>query len=284
MPELPELEIIRDRLRLALAGRRITGVEVRRPEALRTIEPPLSSLADRRIGAVSRYGRLLAVKLPAELPTEVNLQLGIQLASAGSVAFEPTAAPFTSRHLAALRLDRDEDLRVILNGDDDRVAIHLFDEPKRIEELAGSGLDPFDALFTLARFRSALGRRDRTLRRFLTDQRAVGGIGGCYADEILHEARLSPLARAAALRPEEAIRLYMAVKKVLHDAVLSLRRLDRFPEPGDRVFLRVHRRAGRPCPACGDTVRRADQAAGPSAGRAAYHYCPTCQAGGRLLG
>ncbi|HDR00059.1 MAG TPA: Fpg/Nei family DNA glycosylase [candidate division WOR-3 bacterium] len=268
MLELPEIEVTKDRLRLALAGRVIAGAELRVAEALGTAEPPLATLAGRHVRSVSRHGRFLAIA------AEGNLHLCLHPAT-GRLALGPSAAPWTRHHLAALHLDRAEDLRLIEPGPVHRPLLHLVGDPGAVEGIARLGPDPLGPTFTLTRFRSALGRRNRPLKRFLTDQRVLGGVGNCYADEILHEARLSPLAAGPALRADEAIRLYVAVKKVLQEAVLNLRRLARFPDSEDRSFLRVHGRAGRPCPSCGGTVRRFERD-GLTA-----DYCPNCQAGGR---
>jgi formamidopyrimidine-DNA glycosylase len=271
MPELPELEVIRDRLRLALTGRLVASAEARQPACLKTVEPPLAALAGRHVRAVTRLGKFLVFAVENRLHLCVHLMLN------GRLALGPAAAPWTRDHLAALHLDRDEDLRVIETGTRRRVALHLVADPKGVDWIARLGLDPLGPEFTLARLRSALARRNHTLKRFLTDQNVIGGVGNCYSDEILLAARLSPFQSSTALKAEEAIRLYIAVKKTLHDAILHFRGLERFPERKDRTFLRVHDRLGRPCGACGETVRRV------SFNDSTIYYCPACQTGGRVL-
>ena len=225
MPELPELEVTKDRLRLALAGRVAAGATVRSPVVLKTVMPPLESLTGKHIRSVSRLGKVICIAFDG---------------SAGSSPPPPTTSsfPLSTSPLPSLTLS---------------------------------------AEFTLARFRQALGRRSRTLKRFLTDQSAIAGIGNCFSDEILFEARLSPFALSTTIRPEEAIRLYMATKKVLQDAILHLRALDRLPERKDRTFLRIHDRLDQPCPACATPVKRV------SFQKSTLYYCPTCQTGGREL-
>jgi formamidopyrimidine-DNA glycosylase len=195
----------------------------------------------------------------------------------GRFAFGPTRAPLNRLHAFALHLDRDEDLRVIEDTTHHRLSIYLVPDPQQIDIVARLGPDPHGTEFTLARLRQALNRRSRTLKRFLTDQSAIAGIGNCFSDEILFEAGLSPFALSTAIKPEETIRLYTAMKKVLQDAILHLRALDRLPERKDRTFLRVHDRLDQPCPACSTPVKRV------SFQESTLYYCPNCQTGGREL-
>lgn len=294
----------KDRLRLALAGRVVAGAVVRSPVALKTVTPPLESLAGRHIRSVSRLGKVICIAFDgsagsssplsttSSFPLSVSplrsstspfplstspLCLCIHLMLSGRFAFGPTRAPLNRLHAFALHLDRDEDLRVIEDTTHHRLSIYLVADPQQIDIVARLGPDPLGPEFTLARFRQALGRRSRTLKRFLTDQSAVAGIGNCFSDEILFEARLSPFALSTAIKPLETIRLYTATKKVLQDAILHLRALDRLPERRDRTFLRVHGRFDQPCPACSTPVKRV------SYQESTLYYCPTCQTGGREL-
>ncbi len=271
MPELPELEVTKDRLRLALAGRLVAGAIVRSPVALKTVTPPLESLAGKHIRSVSRLGKVICFGF------EDRLHLCIHLMLSGRFAFGPTRAPLNRLHALAVRLERDEDLRVIEDTTHHRLSVYLVTDPQQIDIVARLGPDPLSPEFTLARLRQVLDRRSRTLKRFLTDQSAVAGIGNCFSDEILFEARLSPFALSTTIKPEETIRLYAATKKVLQGAIVHLRALDRLPERKDRTFLRVHGRLDRPCPACATLVKRV------SFQESTLYYCATCQTDGREL-
>ena len=271
MPELPELEVTKDRLRLALAGRRITGASLRHPALMRTVEPPLEALHESHIRSVSRLGKFL------DIATDNGLHLCVHLMLNGRLIVVPAAKPATRDSLLVLGLDDATDLRIEESGTRRRVQAHLTRDPKTIAWIAEAGLDPLGPAFTVNRFRSGLGRRNRTVKRFLTDQRAIAGIGNAYSDETLFEARLSPFKNTGELKPEEAIRLFMAVKKVLHDAILHLKTLDHLPTRRDRTFLRVHDRLGQPCPVCGSEVRRVSYV------ESTTFYCPGCQTGGKVL-
>ena len=265
------MEVTKDRLRLLLAGRVIAGTTVRSPACLKTAVPPLETLAGRHIRAVTRQGKFICIGC------EEKLFLCIHLMLSGRFALGPTKAPLNRLHAFALHLDRDLDLRVIENTTRHLLGVYLVTDPQQIDLIARLGPDPLAPEFTLARFKSALGRRSRTLKRLLTDQSAIAGIGNCFSDEILFEARLSPFAISTTLKPEEAIRLHMATKKVLQDAMLALRKLDRLPERRDRTFLKVHDRLGQPCPVCGTPVKRV------SYQDSTLYYCATCQTPGREL-
>jgi formamidopyrimidine-DNA glycosylase len=285
VPELPELEVTKDRLRLTLAGRVTTAAMVRSPVALKTVSPPLESLAGRHIRSVSRLGKVICIAFDgsagspspqsttSSFPLSTSpLYLCIHLMLSGRFAFGPARAPLNRLHL-----DRGEDLRVIEDTTHHRLSVYVVTDPHAVDVVSRLGPDPLGPEFTLARLKQALARRSRTLKRFLTDQSAIAGIGNCFSDEILFEARLSPFALSTAIKPEATIRLYTATKKILQDAILHLRALDRLPERKDRTFLRVHDRLGQPCPVCSTPVKRV------SFQESTLYYCPTCQTGGREL-
>jgi formamidopyrimidine-DNA glycosylase len=290
VPELPELEVTKDRLRLALTGRVAADATVRSPVALKTVTPSLESLAGRHIRSVNRLGKVICIAFEgsagsssppsttSSFPLSTSpLYLCAHLMLSGRFAFGPARAPLNRLHAFALRLDRDEDLRIIEDSTQHRLSIYLVTNPQQIDIVARLGPDPLSRDFSLARLKQALSRRARTLKRFLTDQSAIAGIGNCFSDEILFEARLSPFALSTAIKPEETIRLFTSTKKVLQDAILHLRALDRLPERKDRTFLRVHSRLDQPCPACSTPVKRV------SYSKSTLYYCPTCQTGGREL-
>jgi len=271
VPELPELEVTKARLRLALAGRLVEGVTLRQFACLKTVEPKLEALKDNHVLGITRYGKFLCID------TDRKLHLCVHLMRDGGLRLGPAGHPITRNHLFCLHLDNQEDLRVIENSTKHRVQVHLVADPKQVAWISELGLDPLGPEFTLGRFRQALARRNRTVRKFLTDQRAVAGIGNCYSDEILFEARLSPFQQTIELKPEQAIRLYTAVKKVLSDAILHLKALDHLPDRRDRTFLRVHGRLGQPCPVCDTEIKRV------SYEESTMYYCPGCQTGGKIL-
>ncbi|MBP1633150.1 MAG: DNA-formamidopyrimidine glycosylase, partial [Acidobacteria bacterium] len=130
-------------------------------------------------------------------------------------------------------------------------------------------------------FSAALTRERHTLKRALTDPTLISGIGGAYADEIMHRARLSPVAHTGRLGPGDLARLHSACREVLGEWVERLRAEtgEGFPEKVTAFHpeMAVHGKYGQPCPVCGTPVQRIVHADDET------NYCPRCQTGGRIL-
>ena len=122
------------------------------------------------------------------------------------------------------------------------------------------------------------GRR-RQAKNLLTDQRMIVGIGTAYADEILFEARISPIRYVSTLSEEEVKRLHGAMQRVLQHATDEIRNRagDRLFTDEIRGFLRVYKHTGEPCPICGTRIAEIRYS------QTRTYYCPTCQASGRTL-
>jgi formamidopyrimidine-DNA glycosylase len=116
------------------------------------------------------------------------------------------------------------------------------------------------------------------VKGLLRDQSVLAGVGNAYSDEVLHAARLSPFAIAGRLSQAEVERLWTAMRTVLAEAVTAASgKPAKELKDAKRAGMRVHGRAGLPCPVCGDTVREVSFA------DSALQYCPTCQTGGKVL-
>jgi formamidopyrimidine-DNA glycosylase len=160
-------------------------------------------------------------------------------------------------------------------GTEKRLALWVVRSPDDVEGIARLGPDPLDPAFDLA---PLLAGSTSQIKKVLTDQSVIAGIGNAYSDEALHIARLSPFRKAGALSPVEVETLQAAIVSVLTDAV---ERSAGLPAAGlkseKRSGMRVHGRAGEACPECGDTVREVSFAT------TSLQYCPTCQTGGKPL-
>ena len=159
-----------------------------------------------------------------------------------------------------------------------RLAVYLVADATDVPGVATLGVDPLHPGFTVHTLADLLAGERGQVKGVLRDQGRVAGIGNAYSDEILHAARLSPFRPAGNLRPDEVQRLYEAVRTVLDEAVARAVGTPAAEIKGDkRSALRVHGRAGQPCPVCGEPIRSVSFA------DSSLEYCPTCQTGGTVL-
>jgi formamidopyrimidine-DNA glycosylase len=276
MPELPEMEIIARRLGQVLPGERIESVLVPGLNALKTFDPPLSSLEGAELRGARRRGKLLLL----DIDTEANgpLTLLLHLMSAGRAQLFDKRASLRDRTSRVLiRLPGGRELRVREFGTKQAAWAKL---------LTLEGLEAEDSLRTLGPEAwpeppADLGEllaEPRPLHSMLRDQRVIAGIGRTWVDEILHAAKLSPFKRGDDLSEAELSALRAAIAGELgrvidaYEQSVALPLPEKFPKP-----TRVHAHQGDPCPRC-ETVLEAvfyeDYV---------MSYCPHCQTDGRIL-
>jgi len=273
MPELPDLELYRAALARRLVGERLRRLRLHSPFVLRSVAPAPAVLEGAAVTAIERLGKRLVLAFEGELFAVVHLMIAGRLrwGAAGGKApgriglagFETAAGTLWLTEASAKK----------------RAWIRLVRGRAALAELDPGGVEPLAS--DDATLRSALGRENRTLKRALTDPRLVAGIGNAYSDEILHAARLSPLARTGQLDEQEWTRLLAALRATLSSwcARLAAEAGDRFPEKvtAFRPGMAVHGRFGAPCPVCSTPVQRLVYAENEA------NYCPQCQTGGKLL-
>ncbi len=277
MPELPEVAALADFLTARAVGHAIARVDVAAISVLKTYDPPLSALGGLTVTAVARHGKFLDVDCD-------GLHLIMHLARAGWLRWNDALSatpPRPGKGPLALRVHLDDGSGFDLTeaGTQKRLAVYCVRDPAEVPGIARLGPDPLGQDFTpqaLDRLLEDAGRAQ--LKGVLRDQSVIAGIGNAYSDEVLHVAKLSPFKPAVNLSAEERGRLHAAIIETLTDAIERSRGL----AAGDlkaekKVGLRVHGRAGQPCPVCGDTVREVSFA------DSALQYCPTCQTGGQVL-
>jgi formamidopyrimidine-DNA glycosylase len=273
VPELPDVEAYVEALRTRVLGRPLEAVRLSSPFLLRTVDPPLAELVGRRVASVTRLGKRVVLGLEGELFLALHLMI------AGRLHWKPRGARPPGK-VGLLALDFPEGTLTLTEaGSKRRAALHAVRGREGLAALDRGGLEPLEA--SPRAFAAALGRENHTLKRALTDPRLLSGIGGAYADEILHRARLSPVQLTANLAPAEVERLRLATREVLSEWTERLRREagGAFPEgvTAFREGMAVHGRHRLPCPACGTAVQRIVHAANET------DYCPRCQTGGRIL-
>lgn len=278
MPELPEVEVLCRRLGERVVGRRVETAELASISALRTVEPPLSSIEGLSFSSVERRGKNVAAGL-GDRWLVFSLALGgwvrwRESMPAATRAGAPRRGPLALR----VRLEGGSAFEVTEMGTEKRVRIWVVTAPEAIEEIATLGPDPLDPGFSRDDLGALLARETGHLKHALSRQSVIAGVGNAYSDEILHAARLSPFKAASKLSGVELDRLYGALRAVLSDALERASALDLGELKGSkRESMRVHGRTGQPCSVCGDVVREVAFAS------RSLQYCATCQTGGRPL-
>ncbi|MCX7750412.1 MAG: Fpg/Nei family DNA glycosylase [Candidatus Bipolaricaulota bacterium] len=267
MPELPDLEVVAEILTPRIVGRTVRGGELRRPSLLRTGEGSLQELVGAEFQGVSRRGKYLLFPLSTGPYLVVHLMRWAWLWH-GSGAYPPS----TDTDLRLLLSDGTE-LRLIESKRPQLAGAWVLPDLAQVEALAKLGPEPLDPGFTPEALRRALGGRRRPLKRLLTDQALLAGIGNAYADEILFQAKLSPFRYAHTLTPDEVDRLWGAIGDTLRWAIGEIRAQagGKLMDREIRDFLRVHGKRGSPCPSCGTAIAEVlyDEVR--------TNYCPACQ-------
>ena len=273
MPELPDVTVYVEALERRIVGRRLGEIRLNSPFVLRTVAPSLAEAQGRRVIGVRRLGKRIVIALDGELFLVLHLMV------AGRLRWLlPRAKPPARITLATFAFDNGV-LAFTEAGTRKRASLHAVQGAGALAEFDRGGVElgSIDA----AGFAARLKLENHTLKRALTDPRLFSGIGNAYSDEILHRARLSPLALTHKLSAEDSQRLFASAKAVLGEWTERLRREagENFPE-GVTAFRRemaVHGRFGKPCPDCGAPVQRIVYADNET------NYCASCQTGGTVL-
>jgi formamidopyrimidine-DNA glycosylase len=273
MPELPDLTVYLEALEQRLLGQCLERLQIVSPFLLRTAEPPVQSAEGRRVTGFRRIGKRLAIGL------EGDLWLVFHLMIAGRLHwYERGRAPPKRAVLARFQFTSGI-LTLTEAGTRRRASLRVIEGERALHELDPGGIEILQA--SRAQFAQRLRSENHTLKRALTDPRLFSGIGNAYSDEILHAARLSPLALTSRIDDAEVERLYEAVRAQLELWTTRLRALGagEFPEKvtAFRHDMMVHGRFGLPCPVCSTKVQRIRYADNET------NYCARCQTGGRLL-
>jgi formamidopyrimidine-DNA glycosylase len=278
-------------LRDRAAGRVISRADVAEISVLKTYDPALTALRGQTIIAARRYGKFLDLVTGAPASgagggAEAGagqLHLIVHLARAGWLRWRdslPEQPPRPGKGPLAFRLRFTDGAGFDLTeaGTRKRLAVYLVTDPAAVPGIASLGPDPLDPAFTPAALAAILAGRRTQIKGLLRDQKVIAGIGNAYSDEVLHAAKMSPFRLAASLSADEVTDLHAVIVGTLREAIGRSEGL----AAGDlkaekKAGLRVHGRAGQPCPVCGDTVREVSFA------DSALQYCPTCQTGGKPL-
>jgi len=290
VPELPDLDVVGDALRAALAGRQVERAEAPAPLAVRGTPAELAALVGQRLEVVRRIGKFLEFELERDRVV-VNPMLSgrFQLArpdvrpptkTAFVLAFGPREA-FPAETAAWTRrapwLPRNGE-RVEVRYRDPTQMGKVYLLPASVARVVPGlgpgeqGPDALDPALSLEVWRSRIRRHRGDLKNLLRNQAFVTGIGNAYSDEILHAAGLLPSRRRSTLAAEEVDALYHAMRTTLASAIETLRgRVPPAFETQVRDFLAVHNKGGQPCPRCGTRITQL------SPGGHITSFCRGCQ-------
>ncbi len=273
MPELPDIEHYLAALDPRIRGNRLLRLTIQNPFLLRTVEPSTDDVVNLRVVDLRRIGKRIAIGLENEFWLVVHLMI------AGRFEWAPKPRKKISRKTLAVFGFDTGDLILTEAGSKKRASLHIVQGSAGLAVLDPNGLETLEA--SLAAFSERLTLRNHTLKRALTDPRLFSGIGNAYSDEILHHAKLSPIAQTQKLNADEIRALHDSVQTVLLEWSQRLREQcgDEFPSKvtAFRPEMAVHGRFGEPCRECGTEIQRIRYVQNE------LNYCPRCQTGGRVL-
>ena len=278
MPEIPFLEVLAENLAARISGRRIESILIRQPALLQTASPPPESFVGEFLSLPARVGKYVVLETESRRAIVIHLMRAgrIEVSAAGA---RKTGPAYPKSLSARIGFDDGTRLDLVEHGKEKRAKLWLVEDRADVPELSRLGPDPSRGELSAERFAEALRAGSRRLKTFLTDQRTLAGIGNGLSDEILYEARLSPMKLSGSLTKEETRALYDAVLRVPSEQTEKLRRsaAGELPQREPREHYVVHDRAGARCPRCGTSIARV------SFSDHDLFYCPGCQTGGKPL-
>lgn len=273
MPELPDVTIYRERLAAKIGGDNLQGIRLTSPFLLRTVDPPASALVGKKVTEVGRIGKRIVLGFEGELFAIIHLMI------AGRLRWRKPGAVIPRGNGVAAFDFTDGSVLFTEAGKKKRASLHIVRGREELETFDRGGIEVLDS--TLESFSAALRSENHTLKRALTDQHVLSGIGNAYSDEILHRAKLSPFKQTQTLDDNELEQLHTATLAVMNEWTTLLRAEvgDGFPDKVTAFHkqMAVHGRHKQPCPECGAPVQRIVYAQNES------NYCAKCQTGGKVL-
>ncbi|MBI4297494.1 MAG: bifunctional DNA-formamidopyrimidine glycosylase/DNA-(apurinic or apyrimidinic site) lyase [Chloroflexi bacterium] len=302
MPELPEVETIKNDLAPHLVGQRFTGVKVRWPKLVKQPSPEelQRRLPGHEIKSLSRRGKYLIFHLS---PPEDPLANSPSRTSESAPLLPRKAGPREPRGIGTRRTGQALVFHLKMTGQllypatPDRYTSALFtfqdgsclvfSDKRRLgalwlvpaaELIVGTlGPEPLDAAFNPQTLAHILARRSAPIKAVLLDQKALAGVGNLYADEALFQARLHPLRPAKSLSRQDVKHLHRAIQEVLLKAINNrgstfsdYRTPDGASGRHQESFQVAHRK-GAPCPRCGTSIQRL------AIRNRGSCFCPGCQ-------
>jgi formamidopyrimidine-DNA glycosylase len=284
MPELPDITVYVEALEKRILGQRVERVRIVSPFLLRTVEPPVASVEEKKVVELRRLGKRICFGVEGEIWLVLHLMIAGRLhwhgkkGGAGEKPGGKSLKPGGRQNLAAFEFSNGT-LVWTEAGSQKRASLHMAVGEEGLRELDPGGLEVLEC--SLAEFAAVLRAENHTLKRALTDPRWLSGIGNAYSDEILWAAQMSPTTLTQRMKDEDVERLFGAARTTLTEWVGRLRAEtgEKFPEKvtAFRAEMAVHGKYKQACPRCGSAIQRIAYASNET------NYCATCQTGGKLL-
>lgn len=265
MPELPELEVLKEYLSPLIRNKTILNFIVLKPYVLKNYLQ--GDIAGQAIRHIQRQGKYLVFEL-------TSLRLICHLMLRGALHYLLPGAKIRKTAAAVIEFTDHSKIEFSELGHKKRMSMHIVSAHTNLRQIERLGIDPFSNDFTTKKLSLMLKAKARQLKPFLRDQTIISGLGNTYADEILWLACLSPFKISNKLSDDEIKNLYTAIRNVLEGAITIIR------EKGvteKRSFLQIHNRKGRSCPRCKEKIHRVSFSSSDT------FYCPKCQTGGHIL-
>lgn len=295
MPELPDIVVYLEALQLRIPGETLERVTIAAPFLLRTAVPPIDSVAGRKVVALRRLGKRICIGLEGDLWLVLHLMIAgrlhwqeqpsvrtgssIPVSTASARGRVAAKVPRASKNRLATFDFSNGTLSLTEAGTKRRASLHLVSGEASLQRLDPGGQDIFE--IDRDSFAIVLQSANHTLKRALTDPRLLSGIGNAYSDEILWDARLSPIALTQKLTSDEIERLFNSTRATLTRWIdlLHVDAAGAFPDKvtAFRPEMAVHGKYQQPCPRCGNKIQRIRYASNET------NYCPNCQTAGKLL-
>ena len=266
MPELPELEVVREVIKRRLVGRKLVAAQLLRPLVVRALASldVENRFVDQTLEGVERRGKFLLLHWPVPEKIVINPML------AGRLHLTHPGSPRLASTIVVWRFERDLELRY--TDPQAMGKIYLARSSADVPGMASLGPEPL-AIGPEA-FGQRLRRRRGEIKGILVNQEFLAGIGNAYADEILWRAKIYPFLRRAQLSDGEEARLYNAIRTELEGAIARVRE-----EMGEDISLKprqalsIHGKGGDPCPRCGTKITEI------RGRRRLTNFCRVCQPG-----
>ncbi len=273
MPELPEIVAYLDALQPRVVDETLERVRVASFSLLKTYDPPIDDAHGRTVVGLDRIGKRIVLELDGDRALVIHLMI------AGRLHWESPGKAIPRKYGQAAFDFADGTLMLTEAGTKRRASLHYVAGTDALRALDPGGIEIIGS--TLEQFSAGLLAERHTLKRALSDARYLSGIGGAFADEILHRAKLSPLQMNTNLDEDEIARLHDAAVTALTDWI-EIRRADTgdgFPKKVTAFHpkMAVHGKYGEPCPVCAAPIQRIVYASRET------NYCPGCQTGGKIL-